>query len=163
SKLEQVLTNIGYKLDWIDANNNAYNPQFLQLAGPALASQNNFADLSGVYPLEKASDNPATKQLVDLFAKYAPGAKVTLPAVRAFGSWLMFAKAAASCGDALTRTCVYNAARKETNWTAGGLIAPVDLSQLDAPLTCFNVEKATPNGWQPADFQPNNGAFRCGE
>lgn len=163
SKLEQVLTNIGYQLDWIDANNNAYGSQFIKLAGNSLSTQNNLADLGGVYPLEKAAENPATKQVVDLFAKYAPGAQPTLPAVRAFSSWLLFAKSAASCGDALTRKCVYDAARKESSWTGGGLIAPVDLSQADAPLKCMNIEKATPDGWQPADFKPNDGAYRCGE
>ncbi|MGI8329493.1 ABC transporter substrate-binding protein [Actinomadura scrupuli] len=161
AKLEEVLTNIGYKLDWVDANNNAYNPAFLQIAGKSLASQNNLADLSGVYPLENASANPATKQVIDLFAKYAPKAHVTLPVLRAFSAWLLFTKSAASCGDDLTRKCVYDAAVKETAWTGAGLQAPVDLSQLDAPLKCFNVEKATPQGWKPADFKPNQGAYRC--
>jgi len=161
SKLEQVLTGIGYKLDWIDANNNAYGPAFLSLAGPSLATQNNLADLGGVYPLENASGNPATQQVIDLFKKYAPDGHITLPAVRGFAAWLLFAKAAASCGDALTRTCLYEAARKQTTWTAGGLQAELDMSQLDAPPNCFNVEKATPGGWQPADFKPNKGAYRC--
>jgi ABC-type branched-subunit amino acid transport system substrate-binding protein len=161
-KLEQILTGINYKLDWIDANNNAYGPAFLQLAGAkTLAFQNNLADLSGVYPLETAADNPATKQVVDLYAKYAPQAHVTLPAVRGFAAWLLFAKAAATCGDALTRKCVYEAALKESAWTAGGLEAPVDLTKADAPPTCFNVEKATPEGWKAAEFKPDKGAYRC--
>ncbi|MGI5460343.1 ABC transporter substrate-binding protein [Streptomyces sp. CA-249302] len=163
SKLEQVLTGMDYKLDWIDTNNNAYGPAFLQLAGKSLDYQNNLADLSGVYPLEKAADNPATEQLVSLFKKYDPSAQPTLPGVRSFASWLLFAKAASSCGDKLTRTCLYDAARKETAWTGGGLLAPVDLSKADAPLTCFNIEKATSKGWEPADFQPNDGAYRCNE
>jgi Periplasmic binding protein len=161
SKLEQVLTGMNYKLDWIDANNNAYGPAFLQLAGKSLDVQNNFADLGGVHPLEKAPDNPATGQLVELFKKYAPKAQPTLPGVRGFAAWLLFAKAASSCGDDLTRKCVYEAATKETHWTGGGLLAPVDLSKPDAPLTCFNIEKATSKGWQPADFQPDTGAYRC--
>ena len=161
SKLEQVLTSINYKLDWIDANNNAYGPAFMQLAATSLATQNNLADLNGVYPLEKAADNPATKAVVALFAKYAPQAHVTLPAVKAFAEWLLFAKAAASCGDALTRTCLYTAARKETAWTGGGLVAPVDISNTDAGRDCFNIEKATPTGWVPADFKPDKGAYRC--
>ncbi|MFK4105228.1 ABC transporter substrate-binding protein [Streptomyces sp. NPDC019531] len=163
SKLEQVLTGMDYKLDWIDANNNAYGPAFLQLAGRSLDFQNNLADLSGVYPLEKAADNPATRQLVDLFKKYAPKAQVTLPAVRGFAAWLLFAKSATACGDDLTRKCVYETARKESGWTGGGLLAPVDLSTSDAPLSCFNVEKATSKGWVPADFAPNDGAYRCDE
>ncbi|MFK0157633.1 ABC transporter substrate-binding protein [Streptomyces sp. NPDC090493] len=161
AKLEQILTGMDYKLDWIDANNNAYGAPFLQLAGKSLDHQNNFADLSGVYPLEKAADNPATGQLVKLFKQYAPSAQPTLPGIRGFAAWLLFAKAASSCGDRLTRTCVYDAARKETAWTGGGLLAPVDLSAGDAPLTCFNVEKATSKGWQPADFRPDRGAYRC--
>ncbi|TDV49837.1 ABC transporter substrate-binding protein [Actinophytocola oryzae] len=161
AKLEQALTNIGYAPDWIDANSNAYGPAFIQLAGAALDSQNNVADVSGVFPLEKADDNPATKQLVDLFARYAPDAEVTLPAVRAFAAWLLFAKAAGSCGDDLTRRCVYDAATKETAWTGGGLTAPADMSEQDGPIECFNVEKATKDGWEPADFEPDKGAYRC--
>jgi ABC-type branched-subunit amino acid transport system substrate-binding protein len=161
AKLEQVLTGIGYKLDWIDANSNAYGPAFLQLAANSLESQNNYADLSGVYPLEKADDNPATKQLVDLFAKYAPDAHVTLPAARGFAAWLLFAKAAKACGDELTRKCVYENAVKETAWSGGGLAAPVDLSEQDGPVKCFNIEKATKDGWKPADFKPDTGAYRC--
>ncbi|NUU22377.1 MAG: ABC transporter substrate-binding protein [Streptomycetaceae bacterium] len=162
AKLEQSLTTIGYKPDWIDANSNAYTPDFIQLAGgQVLDAQNNLADLSGIYPVEAAADNPATRQLLDLYAKYAPGAKVTLPAVRAFSSWLLFAKAAAACGNDLTRKCAYDAARKESAWTGGGLQAPKDLSRSDLPATCFNVEKATPEGWRPADFKPDRGAFRC--
>lgn len=161
SKLEQALTGMNYKLDWIDANNNSYGPAFLQLAGKSLDFQNNLADLSGVYPLEKAAGNPATEQVVALFKQYAPKAQVTLPAVRGFASWLLFAKSAKSCGDALTRTCVYEAARKESAWTGGGLLAPVDLTTSDAALTCFNIEKATSKGWEPADFGPTDGAYRC--
>ncbi|UGQ13030.1 ABC transporter substrate-binding protein [Yinghuangia sp. ASG 101] len=162
AKLEQSLTNIGYKLDWIDANNNAYTPAFLELVGDqTLAAQNNVADLSGINALENAAASPATQKVVDLFAKYAPNAPVTLPVLRAFSSWLVFAKSAASCGDDLTRTCVYEAARTEKAWTAGGLQAPVDLSNNDTPVSCFNVVQATPDGWRIPDFRPDSGPYRC--
>ena len=162
AKLELALTNIGYKLDWIDANTYSYGPAFLQLAGKAIGFQNNLADLGGVHPLETASQNPATQQLIDLFKKYAPDAQVSLAAVRSFAAFLLFAKAASSCGDGLTRKCVYEAGLKETSWDAGGLMAPIDLSKKDAPMECFNVEQATPEGWKPADFKPDKGAYRCG-
>ena len=71
--LEAVLTNMNYKLDWIDANTNAYGPAFIQLAGKSLSFQNNYADLPAVYPLEKASANPASQQIINMYAKYAPG------------------------------------------------------------------------------------------
>ncbi|MFD0689815.1 ABC transporter substrate-binding protein [Actinomadura fibrosa] len=162
AKLEQILTSIGYRLDWIDANNNAYLPQFIKLAGPSLKVQNNFADLSGVHPLESASDSPATRKVQELYKRYGSGAQVTMVGLRSFSAWLLFAKAAGTCGDDLTRRCVYDAARKESAWTAGGLQAPIDLSKKDVPLDCFNVEKATPEGWRPADFKPTSGPYRCG-
>ncbi|MGW1715975.1 ABC transporter substrate-binding protein [Streptomyces sp. NPDC002156] len=160
AKLEQALTNTGYQLDWIDTNNNAYGPAFLQLTGSALAKQNSYADLSGVTPLEEASSNPATKQVEDLFAKYAPDAEVTLPALRSFDAWLLFATAAGEC-DELTRKCVYENAIKQTEWTAGGLQAPMDLTKVTNPPECFNVAKATEKGWTVADFKPDQGSYRC--
>jgi hypothetical protein len=161
--LEAALDNIGYKLDWIDANTNSYGNEFIQVAGKALAEQKNYADLPGIYPLEKAADNPATDQVVKLFAQYAPGQPVTLQDLQAWSAWTIFAVSAESCGANLTRRCVYDAALKQTNWTGGGLTASVNLANQDAVPSCFNIEQATPTGWVPAPFDPNNGAYRCGQ
>ena len=154
---------MNYKLDWIDANTNAYGAPFIQAAGKSLSFQHNYADLPAVYPLEKAQSNPATQQVINLYAKYAPGQPVTLQALQAFSAWLIFAVSAESCGSDLTRKCVYDAAVKQTAWTGGGLTAPVNLAQPDSPPSCFDIEQATPNGWQPASFGANDGAYRCGE
>ncbi|GAA3720070.1 hypothetical protein GCM10022238_38040 [Gordonia hankookensis] len=159
AKLESVLTSMNYKPDWIDANNNAYSQAFLDLIGSSAAKQNNLVDLGGVLPIE--STEPVMNQLKELYKKYAPGATITLPSLRAFSSWLVFAKSAASCGDNLTRSCLMSAATKETQWTAGGLQAPQNLTPGAAPSPCFNVEKTTANGWEPADFGADQGAYRC--
>ncbi len=159
AKLEEVLTNMDYKLDWIDANNNAYNDQFVELLGRSADFQNNLVDLGGVAPLE--SDEPAVEQLKELYAKYAPDAQITLPAVRAWSSWLLFAKSAAACGDELTRKCIYDNARAETAWTGGGLHSASDLQNPIPPSSCFNVEKVTSDGWEAADFNPDSGLYRC--
>lgn len=161
AKLEDVLTGMDYKLDWIDANSNAYQPAFVELLGKSAGAQNNYADLSGTAPLDSANTIVAVKQAKELFAKYAPGAELTYPAIRALTEWLLFAKAAASCGDNLTRTCLLDAARKETSWTAGGLQAPMNMSSATVPPKCFNAVKATSQGWQVADFKPDNGPYRC--
>ncbi|MFI1212987.1 ABC transporter substrate-binding protein [Streptomyces sp. NPDC020802] len=160
AKLEQALTNIGYTLDWIDANSNAYGPAFLQLAGPALAKQHNYAELSATAPLESAADTPAVQQVIDLFKKYAPDKHVTYPVLRSFSAWLLFATAARDCAE-LTRKCVYDNARKQTEWTGGGLQAPADLSKQDVPLKCYSIVEATAKGWRAADFKPDNGPYRC--
>ncbi len=161
--LEQALDNIGYKLDWIDANTNAYGAEFLQVAGKALSEQHNYADLPGVYPLEKAAGNPATEQLVKLFAQYAPGQPLTLQDVQAWSAWMIFAVSAETCGADLTRKCVYDAALKQTNWDGGGLTAAANLAAQGAGVpSCYDIEQATTSGWVPAPFDPNNGAYRCG-
>ncbi|MEU6378787.1 ABC transporter substrate-binding protein [Streptomyces sp. NPDC046909] len=160
AKLEQALTDIGYAPDWIDANSNAYNPAFLQLAGPALAKQHNYAELSATAPLESASSSPATQQVIDLFKKYAPGKQVTYPVLRAFSAWLLFATSARDCAT-LTRKCVYDNAVKQAAWTGGGLQAPTDLSKTDVPPKCYSIVEATAKGWQAADFDPDNGPYRC--
>jgi ABC-type branched-subunit amino acid transport system substrate-binding protein len=161
--LEQALDNIGYKLDWIDANSGSYGTGFISIAGKALSMQHNYADLPAVYPLEKAVSNPATEQLVRLFNQYAPGQPVTLQDVQAWSAWLIFAVSAESCGSNLTRKCAYEAALKQTAWTGGGLTGPANMANQDSVPSCFNVEQATPAGWQPASFGPNNGAYRCGQ
>ncbi|WP_218040253.1 ABC transporter substrate-binding protein [Actinomadura sp. WMMB 499] len=162
AKLLQSLTSIGHKLEWVDTTNNAYGPQFVKLTGAALGSQPSYADLSGMHPLETASDNPATQQVLDMFEQYAPDAEVNLPVLRAFSAWTLFAKSARACGE-LTRACVLENAAKETEWTAGGLRAPLDLSNPASPPKCWNAVQATPDGWKPADFGANEGAYRCGD
>ncbi|ONH61938.1 hypothetical protein CcI49_03870 [Frankia sp. CcI49] len=162
AKLEQVLKSIDYKLDWIDANSNAYGSSFQELGGDAVAFQNNYADLSGVAPLEAKDDIPALEQVEELYKRYAPKADITFPALRAFSSWLLFAKSAQECGDDLTRKCLYDTAREQTDWTAGGLQADVDISETDAPIKCFDVVQLKADGWEIADFKPDtDDLYRC--
>ncbi|WP_436790167.1 ABC transporter substrate-binding protein [Yinghuangia sp. YIM S10712] len=159
AKLEQVMTTMQYKPDWIDTHSNSYSPDFIDVAGrETLAFQNNLSDIGGFHPLE--IPGPAVQDLKDLYAKYAPGARITYPALKAFSAWLLFAKSAVACGNDLTRRCVYETAGKETSWTGGGLQAPTDLSQ-KLPVKCHNVLHATPDGWRAADFRPTDGVYRC--
>ncbi|MGH3248113.1 MAG: ABC transporter substrate-binding protein [Trebonia sp.] len=159
--LEQALDNIGYKLDWINPNTNAYGPSFIQIGGKVLTEQTNYAPLPGVYPVEQAKSNPAVEQLVQLYAKYAPGQSITLQALQAWSMWLLFAQSAEACGSNLTRACAYGAAVKQTSWTGGGLTAPVNESTPLAPANCFNIEQATPSGWVAAQFGANTGPYLC--
>ncbi|MBM7459431.1 ABC transporter substrate-binding protein [Rhodococcus coprophilus] len=161
AKLEEVLTGMDYKLDWIDANNNAYNDSFIELLGKSADFQNNYVDLGGSAPLSSADDAPAVQQVLDMYAQYAPDAEITFPALRAMSAWALFAKAATSCGDDLTRACVYEAALQEGAWTGGGLHAPGDLANPVPPQPCFNVQEATPDGWISPDFGADNGFYRC--
>jgi Periplasmic binding protein len=162
---EQALNTIGYKLDWIDTNPDAYGTDFISADGSGLRQQNNYAALSAVWPIEKASSSPALTKIEALYKQYAPGQPITLQALQAWSMWLNFAVSAETCGSALTRSCVYQAALKQTSWTGGGITTPVDEANQDAPPSCYDIEQATTSGWQPADgFKPNtDGVFACGE
>ncbi|MFD4404904.1 ABC transporter substrate-binding protein [Nocardia sp. NPDC058499] len=162
AKLEEKLTSMDYKLDWIDPTNNAFRPDYIELLGRSAGFQNNIVDLGGVVPPQLADESPAMQQLQKLYEQYAPDAVISLPAIRAFSAWLLFAKAASACGSELTRTCVVDTAKKETEWTGGGLHSPNDLSAKDPAPNCFNVMQATPEGWKAPEFGANEGLFRCG-
>jgi ABC-type branched-subunit amino acid transport system substrate-binding protein len=161
AKLEQALTDIGYQLSWVDANSNSYNKQFIELTGANLDKMPNYAD-GGVYPLEKASANPASQQLIDIFKKYKPEADITKPVVNAFSAWLLFATSASQCGAELTRKCLYEKATQVTDWDGAGLHQPTNLKDAKTSTeVCFTVEKASAQGWAPAEFKANEGAYRC--
>ncbi|WP_405182414.1 ABC transporter substrate-binding protein [Nocardia sp. NBC_01377] len=66
AKLEDFLTSMDYKLDWIDPTNNSYNSQFLQAAAQSIKSQNNIIDLTGAVPIEAVETSPAMKQMHDV-------------------------------------------------------------------------------------------------
>ena len=160
--LEQAMDNIGYKLDWIDANTNSYGTDFISLLGKAASEQTNYASLPGVYPLEKAADNPATEQLVKLFAAVRARAAGD-PAGRA---GLVGLADLRQVGRDL-RQRPDPAVRLRRGAQADRLDrrrphAPVNLSSADPAPTCFDVEQATASGWVPAPFGANNGAYRCG-
>ncbi|MBD0321781.1 MAG: ABC transporter substrate-binding protein, partial [Aldersonia sp.] len=160
-KLEETLTGMDYKLDWIDANNNNYSDSFIQSLGRSAEFQNNFLDLGGFAPREEADSVPALQEVQDLYAKYAPNGELTFPAMRAMSAWLLFAKSATACGDELTRKCIYETGATESAWTGGGLHAPVNVADHEPPPPCFNIMKATPGGWETADFKPDRGMYRC--
>lgn len=160
-KLEETLTGMNYKLDWIDTTNNNYSQEFIDQLGKSAEFQNNLLDLGGFAPIELADEIPALQHVKDMYAQYAPGVEITFPAMRAMSAWLLFAKSASACGDQLTRKCLYENGLKETAWTGGGLHAPVVVGDNNSPSPCFNIEQATPDGWKPADFHPDDGLYRC--
>lgn len=162
AKLEQSLVDIGHDLVWVDTNTNAYNPQFIELAGAGIEQFENYS-APLIYPVEGAAENPATQELVDIFAEYAPDAEISGPVIHAWSAWLLFATAARDCGAELTRRCVYENAAAQSEWDGGGVTGPNDLADRDSREVCFAVVEATPEGWTVADFAPNEGLFRCEE
>jgi ABC-type branched-subunit amino acid transport system substrate-binding protein len=155
------LKSIGYELDFIRTDANHYDQKLIDIAGDALAGDNVYIQ-SAFYPFEKANKSNATGQYLAAFEEYKPdGKKNTYLGLQAWSAWLLFAEAAKECGNDLTRTCVYNAAKKITGWTGGGLHAKTTPGSGRAG-TCYALEQATPNGFKlVTDTNPNDGIYSC--
>ena len=109
------------------------------------------------------TDYPATQQLIDLLQQYAKAEPKAL-AINAFSAWLLWAAAAKSCGDNLTRACVMQKASSTANWTAGGLHAPETPGNGGSTdSACFLALQATSKGFVVNSDYTNatEGLFNC--
>lgn len=161
AKFEQGLVDAGYKMDFIQAGPNHYDQVMLKTGGSAI--QDTYVR-SSIYPFEKAADNPATEQYLDLFKKYLPSGKAkSYLGVQAFSAWLLFAKGAAACGDDLTRKCILDETKRVggTNWAGGGLHAPGNVRE-QLPTDCYALLEATPKGFTMPNIEPNDSIYNCG-
>ena len=159
--LMSALRDIGYKLDFVRADANHYDRKLIDTAGSALADKNVYVS-SAFYPFEQAKPSNATGEYLQLFEDAKPGGKSrTYLGLQAWSAWLLFAKAASSCGSDLTRTCLYDAAKKISAWTGGGLHAETSPGTTGA-TQCFALEQATPKGFVlVTDTKPNDGIYNC--
>jgi hypothetical protein len=119
------------------------------------------------WPLEIASQNPSTEQLVNVMHTYAKGDTVDFFDEEGAESWLLWAKAASACGTNLTVTCVLNNAAATKNWDAGGIQAPVAQLVLSnhnpQPSPCFALLQAKANKfvYDRAVTQPTQSIWNC--
>ena len=122
---------------------------------------------TGWWPLEMASQNPSTEQLVQVMHKYAKGDTIDFDDEEAAEAWLLWAKSASACGANLTVSCVLNNAASEKNWSAGGIQAPVaKLTMSDQnpqPSPCFALLQAKPSGfvYDKATTKPTQSIWNC--
>ncbi len=161
-KLIVALNDIGYPLDFIRADANHYDAKLVDTASAALANAPVYIQLN-IAPFEQAAKSSAIGQYLAAFQQYKPDGKShTYLGVNAWSAWLLFANAASSCGNNLTRTCFYNAAKKIDRWTGGGLHS-VTNPGAGTSSQCFATLKATPKGFTlVTDTQANQGIYNCG-
>ncbi len=160
AKLIEAMNNINYSPDFISMNGNNYAKAFIDIAGTAL--KGNVYTSTPFVPFEEAKPGSATKQYLDAFAEYLPDGKARAAyGAQAFSAWLLFAQSAKACGNSLTRKCVYDNAKKVTDWTAGGLHATQNV-RANSVSDCMTVLKATARGFvRVKDLQENDGIFHC--
>ena len=163
---------------FVQAMNTAgYNPNFMLLTTQFYASSTIQAAESAHFPttyvaiqnwpFELASQSPGLEQMDAIMHKYAPGDPVDFDDENAFDSWVLFAKAATSCGSDVTVACVLQQAASQSNWTAGGLQAPVaHVGMSDAgpmPSDCFALMQVEPGKfvYSKAITDPNDQIWHC--
>ncbi len=159
AKLLQAVSDIGYPLDFVRVDANHYDQKLIETGGAAVKD----VYVRSVFsPFETAEADSPTQEYLDAFEKYLPEGKAeALLGLQAWSAWMLFATAANDCGNDLTRTCLYNNAKKINEWTGGGLHAAVDLSSGEAS-PCFAEFLASPSGFKVAsDVKPTEGIFRC--
>jgi hypothetical protein len=119
------------------------------------------------WPLEMASRNPSTEQLVNVMHTYAKGDAVDFNTEEGAESWLLWAKSASACGADLTQSCVLSHAAATKNWAAGGIEAPVAQLTMSnknpQPSPCFALLKAEPNKfvYDKAITKPTQSIWNC--
>ena len=157
-----ALAQINYKLDWISAAANQYDPKTLVSAGNAVISSPVYVGI-GTAPFQAADKVKAVKDYQTLFNQFLPSStrKNAALGMNSFSAWLLFAQAAKACGADLTRKCVYDNARKVTSWEAGGLQAPTNPSDSNTAGDCMAIMLATTSGWTQVPWQQNHGLFNC--
>jgi ABC-type branched-subunit amino acid transport system substrate-binding protein len=156
-KLLEAMQNIGYSPKFIRTDANHYDRKLIDNGGEAI--KDNVFIRSAFTPFEGAKSGSATKQYLEAFEEYLPSGKNrTYLGLQAFSAWLLFAQAAKECGDDLTRKCVYETASRVTSWDGGGLHSEQNPSKAGI---CFLIERATPDGFEVADVQANEGIFNC--
>jgi hypothetical protein len=125
AKFLQAAQTINFHPQWVRADANGYDTKYTSTGGTTVDGT---YIRSIFWPLERASENPATQQYLDMMKQYKPGGKIALLGEQGLSAWLLFVTSLNKCIDAgtLTRDCVYSTAKKVTSWTGGGLHAKDD-------------------------------------
>jgi ABC-type branched-subunit amino acid transport system substrate-binding protein len=162
--LAQMLSNakgLGLKLDWVSAETNQYDPVLFSNADPVSAVNGVYVNSAQAPFLPGATQNAAAQQYVDLINRYAGASKKTASlGLLSLSAWLLWAKAADSCGANLTRDCVWAAVHNVHSWTGGGLHAVSDPGN-DRASPCFALLEANDGKFVPVDVNANTGIYNC--
>lgn len=159
AQLNRAMDTAGWYPEVILASGNFYDATYAAEAGSVAG---NLLVQSQFHPFERASDNKATQDYLDLMARYNPDGKVALLGAQGISSWLLFARAATACGSELTGECVLQHAAQETGWTGGGLHAPQAPGNTE-PSSCWLGLGLDADGFTPNDeaTQADEGVYSC--
>ncbi len=119
------------------------------------------------WPFELASHSAGVEKLIALMHRYAAHDPINTNDEYALDAWLLFAKSASACGGDLSVSCVLHNAASQTEWTGGGVYAPIAhlgmSDQSPTPSACFALMqvKGQKFVYDYADTSPNNQIWHC--
>jgi ABC-type branched-subunit amino acid transport system substrate-binding protein len=131
--LLEAANQLDYHPDWLQEGN-FYDAPFAAWNTNGWAD-NVYVQYSNV-PFEHASDSPAMQQYVSVVK--GAGGDISGLGVNAASAFLLWATAAQSCGNALTRQCALDALAQEHAWDGGGMSGPADVGA-NMPSQCAVV------------------------
>jgi ABC-type branched-subunit amino acid transport system substrate-binding protein len=160
--LQQAARDIGFEpTAWLPGPNH-YDANYITVAGDN--AQGTFTRTI-TWPFERADENTATAQYLELMETYKPDGKYpALLGAQALSSWLLFLRAVGQCVDAgtLDRDCVFTTAAEQAPWTGGGLHAAIDPTGGDTVEPCALILEATPDGFVLVDdVELDDTGFSC--
>jgi len=161
----QAMNTAGYSPPFMLLTTQFYNQATMQAAA-STHFPSTYLEMQ-YWPFELASQSSGVRQLEAIMKSGSPGSPIDFTDEIAFDSWVLFAKAATACGTDLTTTCVLNHAASETNWTGGGIAAPVAhlaySNQNPQPSDCFLLMTVQPNKfvYDKGDTDPNQQIWHC--
>ncbi len=162
----QAMTTAGYKPAFIALGTQFYNPTTTKAVAANPGIPPVYVE-TGWWPLEMASQNASTGQLVNVMHSYGKGDPVDFFDEEGAESWLLWAKSASACGTDLTVSCVLDKAAATKNWDAGGIEAPVAQLTMSnenpQPSPCFAILQAEPNKfvYDKAVTEPTQSIWNC--
>jgi hypothetical protein len=162
----QAMTTAGYKPAFVVLGVQFYNATTTSAVAASSGLPPVYVETQW-WPLEIASQNPSTEQLVKVMHTYAKGATVDFFDEEGAESWLLWAKSASACGASLTVSCVLNHAAATKNWSAGGIQAPVAQLTLSnknpQPSPCFALLQAEAGKfvYSRAVTEPTQSIWNC--
>jgi len=158
---EKAMATEGYYPDVIMQTPNHYDKVLTDTGGDAI--KNTYVSTAFV-PFEKAADNKATQDYLDLMKQYNPDGKVASLGVQSVSALLLFAQSATECGSNLTRECLLEKAKSVTSWTGGGLHGESNPGG-NLPAKCYVIMKASASGFEYDEkaTAPNEGLFNCSD
>jgi hypothetical protein len=158
----RAMNDVGYEPEILVNSGNLYG-KALTDALKAVPIATPFYLPTTIYPLELEDQNPATQLAHELTDTVESDLPWDAGAIPSWASWLLFAQSATACGDDLTVACVIEKATAETDYTAGGLLSGVDLSDPYAIPPCFAALEATADGFEYDEelTDPTDGIFNC--